>query len=272
MRTENFMPQRRSLLGALLAIPLLTILPVHAKAELLTIASAINKAGRQRMLSQRIAKAYAQLVLGVYPDRAKLILHNSVILFETQLAELTAFAPTPEIRTLYVQLAALWMPYRNVAVAPVSMDGLKKIAALNEDVLKTAHVATVALTKYSGTAVGHLVNISGRERMLSQRCAKFYFFRSAGLQDASIEHGLNDARKEFEVALAELRAAPQNTPDIATQLLLANSQWGFFASALTSYSLGVQTSISMQYVAGSSENVLEAMDVATEMYQSIYKV
>jgi hypothetical protein len=272
MNTEIIMKRRRKLLRTLLCIPLITSLPVHAKTESLNIASAINKAGRQRMLSQRVAKAHAQLVLGVYPERARVILNSSVALFESQLAELTAFAPTPEIRKLYEQLAVLWLPYRNAALGIAGLAGLKTVAELNEGVLKTAHAATLALEKYSGTAAGHLVNVSGRERMLSQRCAKFYLFRAAGLQDAMVEQGLADARKEFETGLAELRNAPQNTPDIVRQLLLASSQWGFFVSALNSYDLGTQNQISLQYVAASSENVLEVMDVATGMYQAIYKV
>lgn len=272
MHTEIIMKRRRTLLRTLLSMPLLATLPVHAKAESLNIAAAINKAGRQRMLSQRIAKAHAQLILGVYPERARSVLNNSVTLFESQLTELTAFAPTPEIRKLYTQLAALWVPYRNAALVIAGVEGLKQVAALNEGVLKTAHAATLALEKYSGTASGHLVNVSGRERMLSQRCAKFYLFRAAGLHDADVEQGLAAARKEFETGLAELRSAPQDTPDIARQLLLASSQWGFFVSALNSYDLGTQNQTSLQYVAASSENVLEVMDVATGMYQAIYKV
>lgn len=272
MLTEINMKRRRTLLRTLFSVPLLASLAVQAKTEPLTIASAINKAGRQRMLSQRIAKAHAQLVLGVYPEKARVLLNNSVALFESQLAELTAFSPTPEIRTLYEQLAALWVPYRNAALVVTGLTGLKQVAALNEGVLKTAHTATVVLEKYSGTAAGHLVNVSGRERMLSQRCAKFYLFRAAGLREASVDQGLAEGRKEFEVGLAELRAAHQDTPDIARQLLLASSQWGFFVNALNSYDLGTQNQTSLQYVAASSENVLEVMDVVTGMYQSIYKV
>jgi hypothetical protein len=43
----------------------------------LSLPVAINKAGRQRMLSQRTAKAWLMLVQGVLPERAKSILAQS---------------------------------------------------------------------------------------------------------------------------------------------------------------------------------------------------
>ncbi len=261
---------RRHLLCTALGLPILAVLPLRAHAEALDIAAAINKAGRQRMLSQRIAKAYAQLVLGVYPDRARPILDKSVALFDSQLAELKAFAPTPAIRAQYAQLGELWLPYRNATQGVPSQAGLKQIAELNEGVLKTAHAATVALEKHAGTATAHLVNIAGRERMLSQRSAKFYLFRAAGLDNTTVDQGLAMARHEFETGLAELKAAPQDTAEIKSQLLLAASQWAFFANALNHYTPDAPNPVHLQYVAASSEYVLEVMDVATGLYQSLH--
>ena len=263
-------PSRRDLLRTLLGLPVLLAMPLPAHAAISDITDAINKAGRQRMLSQRIAKAYAQLVLDIYPDRARKILDKSVALFDSQLAELQAFAPTPAIRAQYVQLGELWLPYRSATQGVPSLTGLKQIAGLNEGVLKTAHATTVALEKHAGTATAHLVNISGRERMLSQRSAKFYLFRAAGLDSANVDQGLATARKEFEAGLAELKAAPQDTAEINSQLLLADSQWAFFANALNHYTPGAPNPVHLQYVAASSEYVLEVMDAATGLYQSLH--
>jgi hypothetical protein len=263
------MDQRRKILQALLTLPLAAALPGRAASKPLEMASAINKAGRQRMLSQRIAKVNAQLLLNVHTKKALKIMDESVALFDSQLSELQAFAPTPEIRGLYAQLVQLWAPYRSAAYAMPSMSNLKVVAELNEGVLKTAHAATVALEKHSGTAATRLVNIAGRQRMLSQRAAKFYLFRAAGLAGAEIEKGLTAARKEFEAGLAELKDAPQNTVKIKSRLLSAESQWAFFAHALDNYTPGTRNMTHLEYVAASSENVLEVMNDITQLYQSV---
>src|SRR5438105_1647738 len=79
-----------------------------AFAENLTINSAINKSGRQRMLSQRMAKAYLQISLNVEPEAAKRLLDQSVALFDKQLVELKVFSPTPETKELFGQLERAW--------------------------------------------------------------------------------------------------------------------------------------------------------------------
>jgi nitrate/nitrite-specific signal transduction histidine kinase len=71
---------RRSFLiaaGGLLAAPAFAL----GEAGSLSIGAAINKAGRQRMLSQRMAKAYAMQSAGVMPERAGLLLDSSRRLF-----------------------------------------------------------------------------------------------------------------------------------------------------------------------------------------------
>ena len=59
-----------------------------ARAQVADLNDAINKAGRQRMLSQRASKAYLALVQKVEPRSAQQVLDRSVALFERQLGEL----------------------------------------------------------------------------------------------------------------------------------------------------------------------------------------
>lgn len=64
-----------------------------AESAELSPAAAINKAGRQRMLTQRMIKAYCQAGLGVMPQQSREQIRNAVKLFDAQLRELDSAAP-----------------------------------------------------------------------------------------------------------------------------------------------------------------------------------
>ena len=74
----------KRLSGLLLALTL-CVFGSEAMAQIADLNSAINKAGRQRMLSQRMAKAYFQIGQQVEVDRSKKILDSSVALFDLSL-------------------------------------------------------------------------------------------------------------------------------------------------------------------------------------------
>ena len=97
------------------------LLPVSARG--LSNASAINKAGRQRMLSQRIVKAYVMVGAGINVEEARKELDISVALFEEQYLELEEYAPTPEIQEGINKVFDLWEIFRMIAVDdPNKMD------------------------------------------------------------------------------------------------------------------------------------------------------
>ena len=74
------------LLGAL-------VTPLTGNAEPpLTLVAAINTAGLQRMLTQRIGKAYSQIGIGANPESSHQELQESVASFDENLAALEEFA------------------------------------------------------------------------------------------------------------------------------------------------------------------------------------
>ena len=85
--------------------------------------------------------------------------------------------------------------------------------------LGLAHQGTQLLEKQATTSAGRLVNISGRQRMLSQRMAKFYQAIAWGVGNDKSAAELDKARKEFAAAHQELASAPSNT------CLLYPSRW-----------------------------------------------
>ncbi len=81
-----------------MALLWLVVTMSHAiNAPQMTVYEAVNKAGYQRMLTQRIAKCYLSIVAEVDADKYREHLKGSAKLFKENLKELSAYAPTTDI-------------------------------------------------------------------------------------------------------------------------------------------------------------------------------
>ena len=144
-------------------------------AQVANLNDAINKAGQQRMLSQRMSKAYLALGMDVATQKAQDVINDSMAKFDRQLVELSAFAPGPDIKATYSQLALVWSQYKTVLVGQAPRrDSVAALVDLDSKVLALANQGVNQLEHVSGKSLGRLVNVAGRQRMLSQRAAKFY--------------------------------------------------------------------------------------------------
>ncbi len=257
---------RRTLLLATASLPVLS-----AHAQVHDMGDAINKAGRQRMLSQRMGKAWLALVHGVEKPMAQQVLDKSLALFDRQLVELKAFAASGEILATYNKLDASWSSYKAALVgnAP-SRDSAATMLQLNAGVLALAHQGTQQFEAVQSKPVGKLVNIAGRQRMLSQRMAMFYLAARLPVDAPVATAEINKARTDFVSAMAVLRQAPETTPQIQEQLQLADGQWVFFDAALKRSSANDAGSArALGEIFMASENLLSVMDRVTGLYSTL---
>jgi hypothetical protein len=251
-------------LGSLLLPPAMAL----ESSGVVSLGAAINKAGRQRMLSQRMAKAYTMQVLGAMPQKAGALIDQSRSVFDLQLVELASLQPNEAIRTALGELERSWAAYRAQLVREPTPENLRRVLAESERTLRAAHALTVLYEKQAGTPAGHLVNIAGRQRMLSQRMAKCFFVGQSGLVSEALSSELTAARREFVLALNELNQVPENTPEIRIELGLANTQWLFFEQALNGQE---SRDIALRNVATTSERILEVMDGLTGRYEKLVR-
>jgi nitrate/nitrite-specific signal transduction histidine kinase len=263
--------QRRSILAlACLALPSAwaqTVVPPMGTADL---NQAINMAGRQRMLSQRMMKAW--LANNLLPGNASAakVLASSQKLFESQLADLTARAPSEEIHATYLSLQSSWDEMRKLLSGKsVEPDAVRSLIRADARVLGLAHQGTQLYEAAQQHASGALVNLAGRQRMLTQRMAKFYFASAMGVDSDTANAELSKSRKEFESAMVTLKAAPQATPKIRSELQLGETQWVFFQHALDRLDPGRPNKTYLSDVFVSSENLLLVMDNVTHMFASL---
>jgi nitrate/nitrite-specific signal transduction histidine kinase len=246
------------------------LIGLGARAQVADLNDAINKAGRQRMLSQRASKAYLALVHKVETRNAQQVLDRSIALFERQLVELKTFAPSAAIRGTYDTLDGAWSDFkRELTGSAPSKDDAAKVVKLDAAVLALAHQGTTQYEAASGKSVGKLVNIAGRQRMLSQRMAKFYLASALQIDPAGSAVEIAKARSEFLAALETLRGAPEATAQIKEELVLADAQWVFFDHGLQRLEGAGASPRLMSDVFVTSENLLAIMDRITGLYSNL---
>ena len=240
-----------------------------AWAQIANINDAINKAGSLRYTANRLAKVYFQIGMGVDVERSKRILDSQIAMYDRRVVELKNYSPTPEIKETYLMLEKAWSGYKDLLVgAKPNPEAGRKMVELSEEVVTIANKATGQLATHSGTTSGNLVNVSGRQRMLSQRIAKYAQAMNWGVAPANAQAEIDKSKTEFVQKLGELSAAQINTQQIKDELELGKQQWMFFDSALTGKG---DKKTNATNIATTSERILEVMDNVVGMYEKLLK-
>lgn len=242
--------------------------PVHAQiaSASLNLDSAINKAGRQRMLTQRITKAWMLLGQDVAVERAQKQLDSSIALFDTQLEELEDYAPNDLVKHALALVRSQWNDFRLKAIAIPDKQNARDMISAGNLLLSACEKAVKELEALSPDNKGKLINLSGRQRMLSQRIGMLYATHSWGAGNGETELAFKTAVKEFNEALSYLLAAKENSQPIRNALEKVESQWEFSKSGFNL----MNTHHFVPYVIqATTESILGKMDAITHQYETL---
>lgn len=220
-----------------LLISLCLLLPVHADQSSLTAAapdaSVVDLAGQQRMLSQRIVKAYAQVGLEVLPILARAQRDDAIERFEENLEALgSRIGTSPEVILAHQDLTNAWKTFRRAASGPVSRDTALVLSRHSRVIVDDADRLAALVEKVSTDPGSKAVNDAGRLRMLSQRLVKTYLLLSWGVEDQDVRDELEGTVKLFPEQLAALMARPENTSAIRAELEEIELQWTWLQTAI----------------------------------------
>jgi hypothetical protein len=225
-------------------------------AASLDSATAVNIAGRQRVLSQRMVKAYLMLGQDIAAEDARRILHDSIDQFQSQLAALRAFQPTASVQRALVDLETAWSRCHELLTAAPSTAGADELCDANETLQRAAHCATLAYERVTAAPLDHLINLAGRQRMLSQRMAKFYFYRTWELYDAPADMELHLTRAHFTAVLSQIESSPLASAQVTARAAQLRREWEPYDQALFASKQPAEMRKNAVRVAELSERVL----------------
>jgi len=224
-------------------------------------AEAVNLAGQQRMLSQRIVKLLAQRAAGIEPRRARQLQDESCARIESNLARLQPMLTEARHAAPLQALSQAWLELRALLVGKPTAEVLTRADAAADALLNLSEQLTGSIETAGAGRPLRVVNLCGRQRMLSQRLAKEALLADllSGRDASQIGVGLS----AFEAGLLELEAAPLSSAEIRASLDEVREEWLRLLRALRE----VQGPEAAAGLARSSELLLSQLDRLTVQYQ-----
>lgn len=227
----------------------------------------VNRSGQLRMLSQRVVKSYAQSILNPGDASARQIISDSVARVEANLGILHKAISTRGYGDLVGRVATSWTDVRKICVAPSDPSQVDTLDMDAESMLKDAEQLTEFLES-SGLAPSlRILNIAGRQRMLSQRISKFCFLLAIDPQPLRASQ-LSNVIEAFQDALDFLVGAPISSPTIAATLETALVQWRRLKELLESRS----NATTLGQVSEATERLLDISEDLTEQYEQAMQI
>lgn len=241
-----------------------SVIPNSAFAQQLNLSQAINQAGLQRMLSQRMAKNYILLSQDIDTKAAAEELDESSALFEENLFKLSSAIKDKESKEALKKLKQNWYDFRLFVLSDADKKQTAQIVDRSTLLLKSAHDLVLTLEKNSRANSDHLINVSGRQRMLSQRLAMLYYASNSGVQEKLFQQEMHKTSRQFDQALSKLISAKENNTEINEALTDVNNQWNFYKTKFDGSNKGRFSPKTIKVV---SESLLKEMNNITQLYE-----
>ncbi len=227
----------------------------------------LNLAGKQRMLSQRIAKNYFYKGMGVNTSKSSKQLAESLAQFNQTLSKLDKEAQNKKIKKMLMYISLSNDDFMSMSSEAYSLENGALILDLSDSMLEGSQYIVKALREKTHKQSSILVDLAGKQRMLSQRIAKYYISYQAGIKDKNSIVQMNEAVKEFTEAQQKLMNNKTNSAEINAKLQKVDKLW----KVVYDFYLDIEEGGLPVIVYNTTDDIMKEMNKVTNMYIKLQK-
>lgn len=230
--------------------------------------SAINIAGKQRMLTQRMLLNYAASGMHIKFKSPEKNLIENIELFEKGLSAISKYSDRKDIKSILSKEYNIWYEIKPLLLDKPDKDISLELYAQLDKLLNYSNNIVQVIKKNNKIASSKFIDISGRQRMLSQRIAGLYILNLWTGKNISLHKDkLKKAMALFKKSTKTLKNYYKNTPKIMS--LIANSEKSYkYFEIMESLEISMDTMPTLVYK--KMDEMLNYMDKATYLYTKIY--
>jgi len=229
--------------------------------EIHTLSQAIDVAGKQRMYTQRMLKDYAMIGLENHFGNPQKDILETIDNFENHLNALIVFNSEVKTEKRLLVVKKIWDSIKPLLEQTPQKKRAIKMQKDLEILLKQSNSAVTYFAKQTHKESGEIINISGRQRMLSQRMASLYMYKVWGINDPQFQIKMQDAMRLFSETHKRLQKSTMNTDEIETLLVKVGKYFKFFEIMNQS-----RTKFIPALIYKKSNEILRDMNTVTGLY------
>ena len=229
-----------------------------------TTDEAVNKAGKQRMITQRIMKDYALVGMNIEVGDPATDLSNLITEFDSNLKTLKEVSGNKVFSDSLVQVEKLWIPIKATLKISPNEKAAPKLQKDLDALLDACNKSTNLIAGNASNEKLNIINLSGKQRMLSQRMAALYMLKAWKVDDGNFQKKLHSAMDEFSAAHKTLVSSSFSNTEIKTLLKKVKKAYMWFEMMGKSKSNRVIPAL----INRSANSILADMDKVTNLYTS----
>jgi two-component system, response regulator PdtaR len=227
----------------------------------------VNRSGQLRMLSQRLVKLALLRLAGVQEERVAQLLAESVQRIDANIAALGKSLSKPTFGDLLGQVTVTWARLKPALQQSRAAGEMAHLDELAELLLQEAERMTGILESAGAMPPLQMLNLAGRQRMLSQRFAKYALLQAlGGTASQRSEAGMAESQAAFEKALQYLDGIPLTSKEIRESLDKAAAGWAQMCAGAAGVAKGKDMK-RLEGLAAASEDLLDVFEQLSVQYE-----